>query len=132
MKKIYSIKYSTRTEFFIGARLCNSLPSDIKESKSLEHLISKLIPKCLRTNYVLIFCGVLSNLYRFYMYICIYVYVYIKLTQISHVFKGGQTFYQSLVTSYWLLITSYWSLVTSHRLPVTGHYYQLHQIICKM
>ena len=72
MKKIYSIKYSTQTEFFIGARLCNSLPSDIKESKSLEHLISKLIPKCLRTNYVLIFCGVLSNLY----FICIYVYMY--------------------------------------------------------
>ena len=42
MRKIHSIKYSIEIEYFIGARVCNNLPIDVKDSKSIEHFKSKL------------------------------------------------------------------------------------------
>ena len=41
-RKIHSVRYGIGTASFVGARVWNSLPSDLKECKSLELFKSKI------------------------------------------------------------------------------------------
>ena len=41
-RKIHSVRYGIETASFVGARVWNSLPSDLKQCKSLELFKSKI------------------------------------------------------------------------------------------
>ena len=42
LRKVHSVKYGIETASFVGARVWNILPSDLKECKSLELSLSKI------------------------------------------------------------------------------------------